>query len=250
MAVDQAIAEYASATGTAVVRIYEWSEPTLSLGYFQRIADKALDPRLDRLPCVRRSTGGGAIVHDRELTYSMAVPTERAKGGDLGLYGSVHRRLCRWLNEGGWEVSFYGDRSPSLSESVGLNGDATSEGEGSRASEPFLCFERRSEFDLIDHGFKVLGSAQRRVGRSILQHGSLLLKASQAAPQLHGLWDVAPALERKWDLEPSRIAKLLVECLSEDGWRQEPNGELPDLTERTEEILATSFGDEQWTRRR
>ena len=57
------------------LRTYLWSPPTISLGYFQKYADyERLDPPAGELPVVRRQTGGGAILHDRELTYSITLP--------------------------------------------------------------------------------------------------------------------------------------------------------------------------------
>ena len=57
------------------LRLYQWDPPTISLGYFQRYADyESLPPPGGLLPVVRRLTGGGAILHDLELTYSLALP--------------------------------------------------------------------------------------------------------------------------------------------------------------------------------
>src|SRR5262245_54161477 len=74
MAADEALLEHAHATGGRALRFYTWEPATLSLGYFQPAAERLPDPRLAALPYVRRSTGGGAIVHDRELTYALAFP--------------------------------------------------------------------------------------------------------------------------------------------------------------------------------
>src|SRR5689334_22732481 len=71
MAVDETLLE-AAAAGTASLRFYGWSAATLSLGYFQRAAD-----RLVALPWVRRPSGGGAIVHHLEVTYCLALPAGR-----------------------------------------------------------------------------------------------------------------------------------------------------------------------------
>ena len=73
MAADELMLEWAVA-GTASVRFYGWAEPTLSLGYFQPISVRKNDPLLASLSFVRRSTGGGAIVHHRELTYCIGIP--------------------------------------------------------------------------------------------------------------------------------------------------------------------------------
>src|SRR6267154_2578314 len=76
MAADEVLLEHAVATTRPALRFYVWNPPTLSLGYFQKFAD-----RLSGLPVVRRQTGGGAIVHDHELTYALALPPGPAQKG-------------------------------------------------------------------------------------------------------------------------------------------------------------------------
>src|SRR5882724_9809402 len=79
MAVDEALLESAAVDGIATLRLYQWSEPTLSLGYFQPAADRQTHPASRECPLVRRASGGGAILHDRELTYSLAIPEKSAR---------------------------------------------------------------------------------------------------------------------------------------------------------------------------
>ena len=74
MALDEAMLEEAARGDAAYLRFYGWTVPTLSLGYFQRMADVRADPRWAGVPIVRRPTGGGAIWHHHELTYAIAVP--------------------------------------------------------------------------------------------------------------------------------------------------------------------------------
>src|SRR5262245_54691837 len=69
MAVDETLLESAAASGAASLRFYGWSEPTLSLGYFQRAAARQTHATSLGCPMVRRPSGGGAILHDWELTY-------------------------------------------------------------------------------------------------------------------------------------------------------------------------------------
>ena len=76
MAVDEALLESAATNNSMTLRLYAWSEPTLSLGYFQRYEDRRLHPESLACTCTRRSSGGGAILHDRELTYSLSVPPD------------------------------------------------------------------------------------------------------------------------------------------------------------------------------
>ena len=74
MAIDQSILDSVSRTGIPVLRFYQWAEPTLSLGYFQGLSARAAHVQSNSIGCVRRTTGGGAIVHDQELTYSITIP--------------------------------------------------------------------------------------------------------------------------------------------------------------------------------
>src|SRR4051812_36941289 len=74
MAVDEALGEAAAETKIATLRFYGWSRPTLSLGYFQKHDERVAHVGSAGCELVRRASGGGAIVHDRELTYSLALP--------------------------------------------------------------------------------------------------------------------------------------------------------------------------------
>src|SRR6185437_15996512 len=74
MAADEALLE-AAGTGIASLRLYGWSQPTLSLGYFQASAASRAYPRLGELAWVRRPSGGAALVHHLEVTYALALPS-------------------------------------------------------------------------------------------------------------------------------------------------------------------------------
>src|SRR3954466_13766550 len=76
MALDDVMLEHA-VEGVASLRFYLWSEPTLSLGYFQKAEDRGVNPALAALPWLRRATGGDAILHgDGDITYSLALPAD------------------------------------------------------------------------------------------------------------------------------------------------------------------------------
>jgi lipoate-protein ligase A len=176
MAVDEMLLERAAEQGIATLRLYQWTPATLSLGYFQRAEERASHPASLACPIVRRSSGGGAIVHDRELTYSLSLPMQHPLAADAEtLYRETHGLLVAVLAELGVAAAL---NERTL---VPLGGD------------PFLCFQRRSVGDVLVGGFKVCGSAQRRSKGAILQHGSLLVEQSAAAPELPGLRELTPS---------------------------------------------------------
>jgi lipoate-protein ligase A len=170
MAVDEVLLESAAHSGLASLRFYQWSEPTLSLGYFQSCAQRGSHRASRDCPLVRRQTGGGAILHDNELTYSLAMREPRRSTAECArLYQVVHTALADVLASLGVEASLY-DGAAGLAD-----------------EERFLCFLRRAEGDVLVGGSKVCGSAQRRRAGAVLQHGSLLLARSASAPELSGL---------------------------------------------------------------
>jgi lipoyl(octanoyl) transferase len=172
MAVDESLLESAITDGVATLRWYEWNEPTVSLGYFQKSAELTGDLLLSRLPAVRRLSGGGAILHDDELTYSVAIPAnQKLFERPEQLYDIVHDSIISSLCAMGFPVSLRGQTLK-------------------RPDEPLLCFLRQDSHDLTLRGNKILGSAQRRRRGAILQHGSLIRRASALAMHLPGLEDL------------------------------------------------------------
>lgn len=231
MSVDETLMSWAAETGQAILRFYEWSEPTLSLGYFQSAVDRSRHPT--SLPCswVRRSTGGGAILHDRELTYSIALPTaDRSRREARWLYDVMHETLIELLR--------------SLGVAAQL---CDFERHWPRGEEPFLCFQRRTIGDVLLAGNKVGGSAQRRQPGVALQHGSVLLQRSRAAPELLGIGDLSEAslevidVARRWsDLSARRLSLRLEEVAA-----------LPTVVrERAETVLRDKFGAASWNEKR
>ncbi len=161
MAIDEAIAE---AVGAGLVpptlRFYAWEPPCLSLGYAQPIADVDVD-RLAACgwDIVRRMTGGRAILHTDELTYSVTAPMSepRVAGGVIESY----RRLSRGLIAG--------------LEALGASVRADRAAEDARGFKGPVCFEMPSDYEITVDGKKLLGSAQKRRGEVVLQHGALPL---------------------------------------------------------------------------
>ena len=97
MGVDESLLQHAGGD-QAVLRFYDWALPTLSLGYFQDYADRLQHPASAAAPCVRRASGGGAILHHHELTYSLVVPhTVWPAARNVDLYRVVHDALVATL---------------------------------------------------------------------------------------------------------------------------------------------------------
>ena len=180
MALDETLLESAADGGGFSLRFYGWSQPTLSLGYFQPYDDRWQHVASHNCPAVRRASGGGAILHDREITYCFAVPPANPLAlKHLALYHAVHSSLIDALSGFGIKASL-----------------CRGQGRETGCKEPFLCFQRRSPGDVLLSDTKIAGSAQRRRRGAVLQHGSLLLGRSIAAPELPGLAEAtaAPAL--------------------------------------------------------
>jgi lipoate-protein ligase A len=203
MAADETMLDAAVQSGSAMLRFYQWQHPTLSLGYFQPYSQRSCHPSSQQATVVRRLSGGGALVHDRELTYSLALPASHPliQNRD-NLYVLVHQTLIDTL----YDLDFHAHVQREPTETAGhidsINASCTSI---PSAEAPFLCFQRHCPGDVLmsdHHGqpVKILGSAQRRRHGTLLQHGSLLLAVSPAAPELAGIQDLTDKTPNKSDL--------------------------------------------------
>lgn len=134
-------------------RIYRWSAPWVTFGYFQN--EEAARRRWPHLPRVRRWSGGGMVLHGEDLTFSLLFPAGEpaARIPAAEFYRRLHALMAEAL-------------LPLLGGGVALAGsDEVRSGEA--------CFSSPSRDDLILHGKKVLGGAQRRRGGALLYQGSL-----------------------------------------------------------------------------
>jgi lipoate-protein ligase A len=165
MAIDEALLSCFDPNGSLpVLRLYGWTPAALSLGRFQN-AQQVLD--LDRchaagVPIVRRITGGGAIYHAAELTYSLVcaphhLPPAASIKESFRILTSFLLSLYRHL---GLDASYAVDRLPPGT----LLGERTS-----------FCFAGKESYDILISGRKIGGNAQRRLKNAIFQHGSIPL---------------------------------------------------------------------------
>jgi lipoate-protein ligase A len=163
MAVDEVLLEGVAAGAVPpTLRFYQWAPPCLSLGYFQPfdVVDLEGCRRLG-VDVVRRPTGGRAILHDRELTYSVALPAS-VLGQDGGVLPSYYR-LSLALQDGLLRLGAPATLAPESAA-------------GGVAAHGPVCFDRPSAHEILLYGRKLVGSAQMRRGGGLLQHGSILIE--------------------------------------------------------------------------
>jgi len=192
MGLDQALLEAGTAQPT--LRFYTWSPDVLSLGYFQRHDSVPGSQRAGAI--LRRVTGGGAIHHVGELTFSISAPlTHPLYAGVVGLsYARVHRVIARALRAYGIAADLRGPRK--------LASDRAGTG---------MCFHASTELDLVWDGRKGVGSAQRRKAGRVLHHGSIKLAASPLDVGVATVPEVTPEEFSERLLESFR-AELSIAC--------------------------------------
>jgi len=162
MAVDEAMLLGYSSSKIPTLRVYGWDKPFISLGYNQNFRE-VLNSQ-NEIPFVRRITGGSAILHHKELTYSLVCSLE-----DLNLPKAVkasYRIICSFLkhfySQLGLKASFANDldlKSPEIKKNLGKYKN--------------FCFSSWQHFDILVEGKKIGGNAQRRKKNIIFQHGSI-----------------------------------------------------------------------------
>lgn len=242
MAVDEALMERARATGEWVLRVYGWSQPTISLGRNQT-ARGCYD--LDRiralgLDVVRRPTGGRAILHHREITYSVTGPVDQAR--DLrDSYEQINALLLHALQALGADVTLATATARSVRPGVSP------------------CFDQPAAGEVVLGGRKLAGSAQWRSDGALLQHGSILIGDDQSLLATLGLGPrhelpkpatLSEALGRSPSLaeaaEALRSAIRAVDSLEPSELLLETDN---DLRARSS-ALVVRYQDDDWTWRR
>ena len=242
MALDEALMERARRTGEWVFRVYGWSAPTLSFGRNQtaRGAYDAAALASRGIDAVRRPTGGRAILHWREATYSVTGPDGGA-GSLRESYERINRLLVAGLRQLGVAAAPAAER---------------------RAVAPGLapCFDHPATGELVHDGRKLVGSAQWRHDGALLQHGSILVEDDQSVvPSLlatHAASAVAtvarPAtLADALGRSPSlgEVAEALFGAVRREEPDSAPLHDLDDLDSIVAPLVAR-YGDDAWTWRR
>ena len=254
MAVDVAISEAVAARQQLpTLRLYGWKPFCLSLGYGQRLRDAdrgALQARGWDL--LRRPTGGKAILHGDELTYSLCLPIDHrlARGDVISSYRRLSVGLLRALLR------------------LGLPASAAPKDTGSSQGEVGpICFEMPSPYEITVAGRKLIGSAQMRRKGVLLQHGTLPLRGDvaricdvlafdsdaardQARQSLRQrATTLAHALGR--ELDWSEVALALADsCAAAYDLEALPGALSESEAQRAAELTATRFGNPAWTDKR
>ncbi|MEZ6003282.1 MAG: hypothetical protein R3F33_03745 [Planctomycetota bacterium] len=213
--------------GAPTLRLYTWQPDTLSLGYFQRFADVHGTDTAGHV--VRRITGGGAIHHAGELTFSLTTGLDDAlyRGKVADSYARVHRAVIAALAAAGIQGELRGDST--------LASDRTGTG---------MCFHHSTDLDIVWGGRKGVGSAQRRSGGRVLHHGSIKLGTTA----LEG--DIATTGASGGPEQPEDFIPLLLAAFAEHlGLETEPTA--PTQRERElASLLEPGYSDPAFLHRR
>ncbi|WP_202695218.1 lipoate--protein ligase family protein [Petrotoga sp. 8T1HF07.NaAc.6.1] len=159
MALDISIAKLSAIRKISTLRIYQWKYPTLSLGKHQKTDNLNWEfIKSKNISVVRRPSGGRAVLHKDEITYSFStfVKNENLPNNLLASYMKISQALIRSLNELGIEADL------ESSKKEGVTKD--------------LCYDAPSFYEVKVNGKKLIGSAQYRTANFILQHGSIPIK--------------------------------------------------------------------------
>ncbi len=250
MAADEAILEACgSGKSLPTLRIYAWEPACLSLGYAQPVSDVDMERLRTRgWDLVRRPTGGRAVLHTDEVTYSVIAPPDepRVAGTVLEAYNRLAAALV--------------DALRLLSLPVQVQERA---GTASKIPNP-VCFEVPSTYEITVGGKKLVGSAQARRKEGVLQHGSLPLtgdltrilqalvypddaaRERAAVRLLEHATTVEAAIGRivSWDEAARAYVAAFGSVLDLD---LEPGALTPEEKVRTEELARTKYAHPDWT---
>lgn len=152
MAWDQALHETANQTAKPVLRFYSWAEPAATFGYFQPI--RTIEAITPIRPLIRRTTGGGFVPHLDDWTYSLVIPRQHP-WCQLNAESSYHQ-LHAWIQAAFHLLNIPTHLAPCCHEPT-----------------PGQCFVGHAKHDLLWHGRKIAGAAQRRNQNGLLIQGSL-----------------------------------------------------------------------------
>ncbi len=240
MALDEAILESVRKKNSPpTLRLYGWDRPSISIGYFQKITEiDAAYCQKHGYPVVRRLTGGRAVLHDAELTYSVSSPHDSYpfNGNLLDNYRTISSALLRGLKRLGIE----GEMSFTKKRSEGHRNPA--------------CFRAASFGEVTVNAKKIIGSAQKRYTDGFLQHGSILISFDHnklcnalSRKEVDGLSDICSVSDHVPHVSPADLIGIFRES-----FERELNIKLIDdsptkqeLT-RSQELVKQKYSAREW----
>jgi len=247
MARDEALLASAARGAAPTLRLYAWIRPTLSLGAHQPGADADLHAcRRRGVDLVRRPTGGGAVLHDAEVTYAVAGRLGRSPFpySVVGVYEGIAAALVAALAR--------------------MNVPAVAGCSATRERPPADCFARPAHREILVGGRKLIGSAQLRRRGAFLQHGSILLDfdparlrevlraAARETPSAEGgVGPRAPMTLREWTgraVSATEVEDALIRGFaSAFGSGFEPGALDARESEESATLRASKYLDALWT---
>lgn len=244
MAVDEHLLNLAGRSFRTFLRFYRWERPTASLGYSQE-APRVVDIGFCRargIDIVRRMTGGKLVLHDREVTYSMA-------SADTAVFTDTVRDSYRLISQALLKGFALMGLSARLAE--------TSPPGYIKGTMPCFAFPARDEIEI--GGRKIAGSAQKRTGPLFLQHGSIPLEKDEAllaavarpgeSSESLGMTSLSEALGRPVDFDAA-VGPLVQGMADFFGIAFEPFALGPDDREAVRRLQADKYASDDWTFRR
>jgi len=228
-----------------VFRIYGWDRPAISIGYFQNVSRTCnlAECRKQNLPVIRRITGGRAVFHQEDLTYSLVGLTH--------LYPELGHNVMETYNK----------TSQAFLEGLkmlGVQGEWEKGRVSSNGKKSFLpCFASTSIYEVTHLGKKLIGSAQKRVGNSFIQQGSLPLTSTENPKFFLVNGNLAEnGYEKKFtslgDILRKKINLEEVAYVFKAAWEKFWNVTLsemeltPQLINQTQELVNSKYSQKEW----
>jgi lipoate-protein ligase A len=240
MALDHALMARARRTGESVLRVYEWASPVLSLGRNQRARGVYDDAELARrgVEVVRRPTGGRALLHHREVTYSVTAPAPGSESLKIA-YGRINALLLDAL------------------ASLGVPASLALPTERSRMPSATPCFAEPAKGEIVVGERKLAGSAQWRDDGALLQHGSIIVEDDQVTIPLlmrNPAEPTSPPATLREVLGRAPRAAEIADALFDSVRRMEDSSAISLTPAETESLDISShlilYRDSAWTWRR
>ena len=210
MALDEVLLESVIAGGAPVVRLYTWQPATLSIGVNQAVGEIDREEIERRgFGLVRRLTGGRAVLHQHELTYSVIARENdpRVSGGVIESYRKISAALVEGLRLLGLDVGL-AEPNKALYRAMAASRRQTEADDSLESSNGAVCFDVASAYEITAGGKKLVGSAQARRGGVILQHGSILLDIDWDAWVSVFAYASDAGKERAYTKLPTRMTSL------------------------------------------